>query len=180
MQKCDRTSHAQKRAARTHIPHTFQNGFRTHAPLQLIPCKICCLFWSGQKGFQYKRKGQIEVQENTLSSLTKPSTNFLKIIFSVAGILNHQGISRELKQNFWKLKARNFASVTTLLQACFNKNPLLCAKKGKEMNRLCCRLPDNYENMAIILSSRLKRQVLSCLAFIRSNCRSPVIKWGAR
>ena len=28
--KCDRTSHVQKRAARTHIPHTFQNGFRTH------------------------------------------------------------------------------------------------------------------------------------------------------
>ena len=28
--KSDRTSHAQKRAARTHIPHTFQNGFRTH------------------------------------------------------------------------------------------------------------------------------------------------------
>ena len=30
VQKCDRTSHAQKSAARTHIPHTFQNGFRTH------------------------------------------------------------------------------------------------------------------------------------------------------
>ena len=30
MQKCDRTSHVQKRAARAHIPHTFQNGFRTH------------------------------------------------------------------------------------------------------------------------------------------------------
>ena len=30
VQKCNRTSHAQKRAARTHIPHTFQNGFRTH------------------------------------------------------------------------------------------------------------------------------------------------------
>ena len=30
VQKCDRTSHTQKRAARTHIPHTFQNGFRTH------------------------------------------------------------------------------------------------------------------------------------------------------
>ena len=28
--KSDRTSHAQKRAARTHIPHTFQNGFCTH------------------------------------------------------------------------------------------------------------------------------------------------------
>ena len=34
------------------------------------------------------------------TSLTTQSTNFLKIIFSVAGILNHQGISRELKQNF--------------------------------------------------------------------------------
>ena len=30
VQKCDRTSHAQKRAARTHISYTFQNGFRTH------------------------------------------------------------------------------------------------------------------------------------------------------
>ena len=30
VQKCDRTSHALKRAARTHIPHTFQNGFCTH------------------------------------------------------------------------------------------------------------------------------------------------------
>jgi hypothetical protein len=30
VQKCDRTSHAQKRSARTHISHTFQNGFRTH------------------------------------------------------------------------------------------------------------------------------------------------------
>ena len=30
VQKCNRTSHAQKRAARTHIPHTFQNGFCTH------------------------------------------------------------------------------------------------------------------------------------------------------
>ena len=30
MKKYGRTSHAQKRAARTHIPHTFQNGFRTH------------------------------------------------------------------------------------------------------------------------------------------------------
>ena len=30
VQKCDRTSHTQKRSARTHISHTFQNGFRTH------------------------------------------------------------------------------------------------------------------------------------------------------
>ena len=30
VQKCDRTLHTKKRAARTHIPHTFQNGFRTH------------------------------------------------------------------------------------------------------------------------------------------------------
>ena len=30
VQKCDRTSHARKRAARTHISHTFQNGFCTH------------------------------------------------------------------------------------------------------------------------------------------------------
>jgi hypothetical protein len=30
VQKCGRTSHVKKRAARTHIPHTFQNGFRTH------------------------------------------------------------------------------------------------------------------------------------------------------
>ena len=30
VQKCDRTSHAWKRAARTHISHTFQNGFCTH------------------------------------------------------------------------------------------------------------------------------------------------------
>ena len=30
VQKCGRTSHAQKMAARTHIPHTFQNGFCTH------------------------------------------------------------------------------------------------------------------------------------------------------
>ena len=30
MQKCDRTSHEQKQAKRTQIPHTFQNGFRTH------------------------------------------------------------------------------------------------------------------------------------------------------
>ena len=30
VQKCNRTSHAQKRAAHTHIPLTFQNGFRTH------------------------------------------------------------------------------------------------------------------------------------------------------
>ena len=32
VQKCDHTSHAQKRATRTHISHTFQNGFRTHTP----------------------------------------------------------------------------------------------------------------------------------------------------
>ena len=30
VEKCGRTSHAQKRAARTHIAHTFQNDFRTH------------------------------------------------------------------------------------------------------------------------------------------------------
>ena len=32
-QQCEKygcTSHAQKQAARTHIPHSFQNGFRTH------------------------------------------------------------------------------------------------------------------------------------------------------
>ena len=40
MQKCDCTSHTQKGAARTHIPHTFQNGFRTQThdrTSQLIP-----------------------------------------------------------------------------------------------------------------------------------------------
>ena len=30
VQKCGRTSHVKKRAARKHIPHTFQDGFRTH------------------------------------------------------------------------------------------------------------------------------------------------------
>ena len=30
VQKWGRTSHARKQAARTHISHTFQNGFRTH------------------------------------------------------------------------------------------------------------------------------------------------------
>ena len=30
VQKCDRTSHAQKPAARTHIAHTVLNPFRTH------------------------------------------------------------------------------------------------------------------------------------------------------
>ena len=39
--KCDRTSHARKRAARTHIAHTFQNAFRTHIAHVRVCAHVC-------------------------------------------------------------------------------------------------------------------------------------------
>jgi hypothetical protein len=39
--KCNRTSHGRKRAARTHIAHTFQSAFRTHVAHVRVCAHVC-------------------------------------------------------------------------------------------------------------------------------------------
>ena len=89
VQKCDRTSHTQKRSARTHISHTFQNGFRTHT-------HTCD---STSHVFVFART----FATHTLW-ITQMNFNFEKIRWSIFGFLNF--FWKVLDDSLWQVHLR--------------------------------------------------------------------------